>query len=82
MNPTILAAAAYLLLGQPGAAQPISPPPVPVVANCPSPDNMRPIHPQRQNHLTVRWVGDRDYYDRGRHHHRHHPRHGRFEDQP
>jgi hypothetical protein len=63
MNPTIAAAAWLLLTGQaPAPVQVPSELKPPVVIDCPAP----------ANHLTVRWVGDREYH----HHHHHHHHHG------
>lgn len=66
---TVAAAAAYLLLGQPGhagqPAQVVLPPP------CQLTMNMDPPPPPHGNHITVRWVGDRHH-----HHHPRRPKHG------
>jgi hypothetical protein len=72
MNPTIAAAAWILLTGGPAPA-PIPAPtiPQPPILDCQVPHAARHAH----NHLTIRWVSAREYYDR-RHHHPHHPRHG------
>lgn len=67
---TIIAAAAYLLLGQPGTNNPVDVN-VPVI-DCPAPADM---HPTKPNHLTVRWIGGhvKRHLARRRHHHAHHP---------
>jgi hypothetical protein len=63
---TTIAAAAYLLLGQPGHAGP----PVIVPPLCQLTMNMNPAPPPpRGNHLSVRWVGG-DHHRRHCHHRR------------
>jgi hypothetical protein len=65
MNPTVAAAAWLILTGQvPAQAHvplPTAPAP-PIIVPCATPP---------QNHLTVRWISAREYYDRHHHHHRH-----------
>lgn len=62
---TTLAAAAYLLIGQPGHTGP--PVPVQLHPPCQLTMNMDPAPAPKGNHITVRWVGSR-------HHHHHHAR--------
>lgn len=61
---TTLAAAAYLLLAQPGhTGQPVQ---ITLPRPCQLTMNMNPAPAPPHNHLSVRWVGDRHH-----HHHRH-----------
>jgi hypothetical protein len=82
MTTPIIAAAAYILLSQPGAIpmdQPALNPPLFLPIDCLAP--AQAAKPP-SGHISVRWVGAREYYDR---HHRHHGRHRRdrdLEDEP
>lgn len=69
MPPTPIVAAAYLLLINSGQAAMPQPP----LIDCPAPVAAQG---SQQNHITVKWVGNRQYYDR-HHHRRHRHHHGR-----
>lgn len=89
MSDPVLYAAAYLLLAAHPAQAPALQRPTPPRPPCQLTMGMDPAHHQPQlvrhdrgKHLTVRWIGSREYYASHHRRHSHHHRGWRFSDQP